>query len=305
MSKPIVAVIGATGSQGGSVLEALVASGKYSVRAATRNTSSDRAKKIAAQPNVEVVQADIAKKEDLERLFNGADYVFGFTNFFDPAIYPKNIPEEERQGKQMIDVAKASGVKYFVWSSLPDATKISKGKHNRVFHFDGKAHVAEYALHSGLPCAIIEPGVFMENYLSWPPHKQDDTRVLSLPLTPPDTKREYISIASDFGRAVVAMMDNPQKWKGRTVRMSSDLLSQNDVAAILQKVTGKPYKYVEAPAEYANEELGAMYKYFNDHGVYGRKPDEAVPFPEAKELGIKLTSFEEWVKKMSPSFSKP
>ncbi|OZJ01857.1 hypothetical protein BZG36_05336, partial [Bifiguratus adelaidae] len=290
--------------QGGSVVNALLASKRYNIRAATRNPSSERAKELAKNEEVQVVQTDAAKKEDLTRLFQGADYVFGVTNFFDPDIFPDNIPEEERRGKLMIDAAKDVGIKFFVWSSLPNAAKVSNGKHNKVYHFDGKNNVAQYALMSGLPCAFIEPAVFMENYLSYyPPRKDGDEYIITSPLTPGDAKREYVSINSDFGRAAVVLMDDPKKWQGRTVRLASDLISQNDAAAIFSKVTGKRFKYVEAAAHYANEELAAMFNYFNDHGYYGRKPDETVPFTETKELGIKLTSFEEWVKEHMDDFS--
>ncbi|OZJ06607.1 hypothetical protein BZG36_00338 [Bifiguratus adelaidae] len=278
MSKPVVAVLGITGLQGGSVVSGLLASKRYNDRASTR------------------------KPKHLTRLLYGADFVFGVTNLFDIDNYPENIPVEEGQGKQMIDVAKDVGIKFFVWSSLPNAAKVSNGKHNKVFHFDGKNNVAQYALGSGLPCACIEPAAFLENYLRFPPKKQGDEYIITMPLTPADAKREYVSITSDFGRAVVALLDDQKKWQGRTLRLASELMSQNEAAAIFAKVTGKRFKFVEAPAHYANEELAAMFNYFNYHGYYGRKPDDTVPFPETKELGIKLTSFEEWVEKHADKF---
>lgn len=64
-SLPVIAVIGATGLQGGSVLRELLKTDQFKVRAITRNPSSDSAKKLAASPNVQVVAADMNDVESL------------------------------------------------------------------------------------------------------------------------------------------------------------------------------------------------------------------------------------------------
>jgi uncharacterized protein YbjT (DUF2867 family) len=141
INKPIVAVTGITGAQGGSVANALLKSGHWHVRGLTRNPNSDKAKQWAKK-GVEVVKADIGKKDELQKAFQGATAVFAMTNFWDPEVQ-KNPSLEVIQGKLMADVAAASGVQHYVWSSLPNVEKITGGKLH-VPHFTGKNEVEEY-----------------------------------------------------------------------------------------------------------------------------------------------------------------
>jgi uncharacterized protein YbjT (DUF2867 family) len=63
--KKVVAVVGATGVQGGSVANALLADGTFTVRALTRNPESEQAKNLQAK-GAEVVQFD-SNQRDLVR----------------------------------------------------------------------------------------------------------------------------------------------------------------------------------------------------------------------------------------------
>lgn len=133
MNKPIIAVMGATGAQGGSVVDALLKAGKWKVRALTRDPKSARCDALR-EKGVDVVKAHAGNKEEIEKAFQvrglrtdyttdpcvandqqGAHGVFAVTNFWDPEIYPNNIPEEERQGRLLADTAVAVGVKHYVW----------------------------------------------------------------------------------------------------------------------------------------------------------------------------------------------
>jgi NAD(P)-dependent dehydrogenase (short-subunit alcohol dehydrogenase family) len=58
MAKQVIAVVGGTGGQGGGVVDALLASGKFTVRVASRNPLSDAAKALA-NSGVEVIKADL------------------------------------------------------------------------------------------------------------------------------------------------------------------------------------------------------------------------------------------------------
>src|SRR5213594_4826854 len=74
-NKKLIAVIGATGQQGGGVLRALQARGQFKVRALTRNP--DKHRELAE----EVVEADLDQPETLNAAFEGAHGVFLVTNF--------------------------------------------------------------------------------------------------------------------------------------------------------------------------------------------------------------------------------
>src|SRR5438132_12601908 len=126
-NEKLIAVIGATGHQGGGVVRALQASGQFKVRALTRDP--DKHRELAE----EVVEADLDKPEILKAAFEGAHGVFLVTNFYGGT-------DEHKQATAAVRAAKNSGVKHFIWSTLPDVEAISGGKYN-VPHFTGKAKV--------------------------------------------------------------------------------------------------------------------------------------------------------------------
>ena len=126
--KKLIAVIGATGQQGGGVLRALQARGEFKVRALTRNPGKHR--ELAE----EVVGADLGKPETLKAAFAWAHGVFVVTNFQEAGT------DEFNQATAAILAAKDAGVKHFIWSTLPDVEAISGGKFD-VPHFTGKAKI--------------------------------------------------------------------------------------------------------------------------------------------------------------------
>ncbi|HYT71876.1 MAG TPA: NmrA family NAD(P)-binding protein, partial [Gemmatimonadales bacterium] len=82
--KKIIAVIGATGAQGGGLVRAMMAdkSSSFRPRAVTRNINSEKAKALAAA-GVEVVAADTDKPGTVDRAFAGAYGAFCVTNFWE------------------------------------------------------------------------------------------------------------------------------------------------------------------------------------------------------------------------------
>src|SRR2546429_2348717 len=127
-NEKLIAVIGATGHQGGGVVRALQAREQFKVRALTRDPDKHR------QLADEVVEADLDKPETLKAAFEGAHGVFLVTNFQEAGS------DELRQATAAIRAAKDAGVKHFIWSTLPDVEAISGGKFN-VPHFTGKAKI--------------------------------------------------------------------------------------------------------------------------------------------------------------------
>src|SRR6266850_7896347 len=114
--RKLIAVIGATGQQGGAVVRALQARGQFKIRALTRDPGGHR--KLAE----EVVEADLDHPATLKRAFEGAYGVFLVTNFWETGT------DELKQATAAIRAAKQAGVKHFIWSTLPDVEAISGGK---------------------------------------------------------------------------------------------------------------------------------------------------------------------------------
>jgi uncharacterized protein YbjT (DUF2867 family) len=127
-SKQLIAVIGATGQQGGTVVRALQAQGQFKVRALTRHP--DKHRELAD----EVVAADLDRPETLKAAFAGAHGVFLVTNFWEPGT------DESKQATAAVRAAKEAGVRHFVWSTLPDVEAITGGRLH-VPHFTGKAKI--------------------------------------------------------------------------------------------------------------------------------------------------------------------
>jgi len=127
-TKKVIAVIGATGQQGGAVVRALQASGQFEVRALTRNPAKHP--KLAD----EVVAADLNRPETLKAAFAGAHGVFLVTNAWEAGR------DESRQAVGAVTAAKDAGVQHFIWSTLPDVETISGGTID-VPHFTDKATV--------------------------------------------------------------------------------------------------------------------------------------------------------------------
>src|SRR5512147_2870804 len=165
--KKIIAVLGATGSQGGGLCRAILAdrSGEFSCRAVTRDVNKDKAKALAAA-GAEVVSADLDNVESLKKAFAGAYGVYAVTNFWEHFSAEK----EKAQAKNIADAAKAAGVKHVIWSTLEDTRKlmspddkrmpILQGKY-RVPHFDAKAEADEYF--KGLPATLLVTSFYWDN----------------------------------------------------------------------------------------------------------------------------------------------
>ena len=142
--KKIIAVIGATGAQGGGLVQAILAdpAGGFAARAITRKPDSDQGRALAAA-GAEVVAGDSDDVASLERAFAGADGAFCVTNFWE-----HGSPERELgQAANLARAAKAAGVAHVVWSTLEDTrtwvpldddrVPTLRGKY-KVPHFDAK-----------------------------------------------------------------------------------------------------------------------------------------------------------------------
>src|SRR5258707_8377175 len=171
----LIAVIGATGHQGGGVVRALQARGQFKVRALTRNPNKHRE---LAQ---EVVEADLDQPETLNAAFEGAHGVFLVTNF-----WASGGADELRQATAAIRAAKDAGVKHFIWSTLPDVEAISGGRFN-VPHFTGKAKIDRVVQEAGFAnhTFVIAPFYYQNLVGVMAPQKQADGSVgWTLPLDP-------------------------------------------------------------------------------------------------------------------------
>src|ERR1700730_3299779 len=173
-NKRVIAVLGATGQQGGAVVRALQAGGQFKVRAVTRNP--------AKHPKMadEVVAADLNRPETLRAAFAGAHGVFVVTNAWEAGR------DESKQALSAVNAAKDAGVRHFIWSTLPNVETISGGTID-VPHFTDKAKVERIVREAGFAyhTFVIAPFYYQNLLGAMTPQKQPDGTVgWTLPLNP-------------------------------------------------------------------------------------------------------------------------
>ena len=178
----IIAVVGATGAQGGGLARAITADpgSGFTARAITRDPSKDKAKALAAA-GAEVVSANLDNVESLKKAFAGAHGVFAVTNFWEHFSGEKEIA----QAKNIAEAAKAAGVKHVIWSTLEDTRKLMAADDTRmpilqdkyrVPHFDAKAEAD--ASFAGLPVTYLMTSFYWDNlYMFGLAPKKDDKGV--------------------------------------------------------------------------------------------------------------------------------
>lgn len=256
MSK-ILAVFGATGQQGGSVINYVLQdpelSQAYKIRAITRDFNSDKAKKL--KESVEVVQGDVADRVSLEVALTGVHTVFAMTT---PDFSPEAVEVEYSNAKRIADVAIEKGAEYFIFSTLTAVTEISGGKYTKVTAFDAKAKAEQYIRGLTIRSAFYLPGSFMENFQSQtflaPRRAAEGTWVLTRNV-PADSKLPLIDAVGDTGKFVGAILAEPDKHEGKTICAATALQSWNEIVAAISKATGQTVVYKQVPSSELKESL--------------------------------------------------
>jgi len=286
----VIAVIGATGQQGGAVVRALQASGQFKVRALTRNPGKHR--ELAD----EVVEADLNRPETLKAAFEGAHGVFLVTNF-----WPEGT-DEFSQGTAAIRAAKAAGVKHFIWSTLPDVKAISGGKFD-VPHFTGKAKVDRVVTEAGFAnhTFVIAPFFYQNLAGAMAPQTQADGSIgWALPLDP-SVRCIHMGDITELGNIVVGAFAHPdQAGNGEYLPLVGDFMSFNDIVETLNR-QGHNFSFTQVPAEVfatlfpGAAEIAAMFRYFEAHTYLGSDSSDRIALAN-KIAGRQSTKFSTWTR---------
>src|SRR5688572_22173085 len=235
--KKIIAVTGATGSQGGGLARAILAdpSGGFAVRAVTRDPSKDKAKALAAK-GAEVVQGNLDDVESLKKAFAGAHGVYAVTNFWEHFSGEK----EKAQAKNIADAARAAGVKHVIWSTLEDTRNLMKPDDKRmpmlqekyrVPHFDAKAEAD--AFFQGLPVTYLVTSFYWDNlYMFGMAPKKGDDGKYGWTFSMGNSKLAGIA-AEDIGKVAYGIFKADSQYIGKTVGITSENLT---IAEMSEKV---------------------------------------------------------------------
>ena len=305
MSK-VLAVFGATGQQGSSVVNHVLddpeLSPEFKIRAITRDVNSDKAKQLS-EKKVEVVQGDGSDRASLELALAGVHTVFAMTT---PSFGPDGLEVEYNVAKTIADVAVEKGAKYIIFSTLPAVKVISGGKYTAVTPFDAKAKAEQYIRGLPIKSAFFSGGFFMENFHSQPflnPQKaSDSTWVLARPVSG-QTKLPYIDAVGDTGKFVGAILAEPDKYEGKVFCAAVALYTLEEIAAILSRATGKTVVYKQISLEefkkglpFAPDLFAEGYSFAVEFGGYFGPDSEKSVAWAAKNIRVgKLTTLEEYL----------
>jgi uncharacterized protein YbjT (DUF2867 family) len=299
----MIAVVGATGAQGGGLARAILADGggAFTVRALTRNAASDKARELAAQ-GAEVVEADVRDEARLTEAFDGATHAYLVTNFWEHMS-----PEQEKQdAATMARAAEKAGLRHVIWSTLDDTRDhiplddermpTLMGQY-KVPHFDVKAEADRFFIDAGVPTTFLRTTFYWENLLGpmAPKRGEDGRLVLALPMA----DGTLAGIASeDIGKTAYGIFKRGDELAGRTVSIAGEHLTGAEMAAHLSKALGEEVGYVPVPFDAmraqpwpAAAELGNMFQFYAQVPQFVTDRDLDV----VRGLNPELQNFEQWL----------
>jgi uncharacterized protein YbjT (DUF2867 family) len=268
----IIAVVGATGLQGGAVARRLLQD-RWPVRALTRSPNGNRARAIA-RLGAEVVKADISDPVSLERVFDGVHGVFSVQNH-----HISGYEGEVRQGKQVAEVAKRMGVAQLVYSGAGPGVKGSG-----VGSWETKLKVAAYIRTLDLPATILHPTAFME--LMTDPKFYPPASVWHLmPKLMGSAQPVGWLTVEDLAVIAAKAFGDPDRFAGREVILASDVQSIDACRALWREVTGRPPRQFPMPRwlfeRFVGTDETTMWRWLAANGVdFDTRPTLAI-HPEA------------------------
>lgn len=295
--KKIILVTGGTGAQGSSVAKALLAENKFAVRILTRNASSEKAIELKTA-GASIAEGDMNDIESLEKAMEDCYGVFGVTNFWE------HFENEYQLGKNLVDAVKAGNIKHFVFHTLPDMHKLSRGKY-AVPHHDMKAALEQYTRRLYIPATFLRIAFYYENFFNFFPFQKTGSNDYSFGFPQGDAKLAMIS-AEDIGGMVATIFNHPDAYIKRVVGAVGADDTCSEYAAIMSRVLGANIQYNYIPRdEYAAfdfpgaEELANMFEVQRLH-ISSRLID----LVETYGLNPATQPFEQWVIKNKASFEK-
>jgi uncharacterized protein YbjT (DUF2867 family) len=305
--KKIIAVVGATGAQGGGLVHAIVndPAGGFVARAITRDANSDKAKKLA-RVGAEVVVADVDDEASLRRAFEGAYGAYCVTFFWAHFSPEKEMAEVQNMAK----AAKAAGVQHVIWSTLEDTRQWVPVSDNRmptlmgkykVPHFDAKGESNKVFTSVGVPTTFLLTSFYWDNLIHFgmgPKKGPDGKLAITLPMG--DKKLPGI-VAEDIGKCAYGIFKKGREFIGKTVGVAGGHLTGAQMAAALTKALGQEVRYNDVPPEVYRgfgfpgaEDLGNMFQFKRD---FEQVFCGARNLDVARSLNPALQTFDAWLAK--------
>jgi uncharacterized protein YbjT (DUF2867 family) len=304
--KKIIAVMGATGAQGGGLVRAILddAAGGFTPRAITRDVNSEKAKALA-QAGAEVVAGDADDAASLDRAFAGAYGAYCVTFFWDHFS-----PEKElAHAHAMAQASREAGLEHVIWSTLEDTRLMVPlsdermptlmGKY-KVPHFDAKGEANHFFTDLGLPVTLLLTSFYWDNFIYFgmgPKKGADGKLAITLPMG--DAKLPGIA-AEDIGRCAYGVFKDRTQFVRQKVGIAGEYLTGAEMASAFGKVLGTEVVYNAVPPEVYRgfgfpgaEDLGNMFQYKRD---FNEAYCAARSLEVSRALNPRLQTFEQWLR---------
>lgn len=305
IQKKIIAVVGATGAQGGGLVRAILndKKGPFAVRAITRDPKSDKARELA-DAGAEVVAGDVDDVKSLKKAFQGAHGAFCVTFY-----WAHMKPEKElAEARNMAQAAKDAGVRHVIWSTLEDTRKFVPlsddrmptlmGKY-KVPHFDAKGEADAIFTELGVPTTFLLASFYWDNFIHFgmgPKKGVDGKLELTIPMGP---KKLAGIAAEDIGKVAYAIFEAGDEMIGKTVGIAGGHLTGTQMAKSLTKALGQEVKYNPVtPAAFRSfgfpgaDDLGNMFQFYAD---FEQDCCDTRSISETKSLNPELLTFDRWL----------
>ena len=294
-NRELIAVIGATGQQGGAVVRALQGSNQFTVRALSRNP--EKHFELAD----EVVKADLNRPESLRAAFEGAHGVFLVTNFWEKGT------DELAEATAAVRAAQDAGVKHLIWSTLPDVEAISGGRFH-VPHFTGKAKIDRIVKEAGFShyTFVIAPFYYQNLMGALAPQEQaDGTLGWALPLDP-DVRCIHMGDIHELGHVVAGAFAHPdQAGNGEYLPLVGDFMSFREIVDTLNRQRRK-FSVKQVPKEVfaalflGGDEVAETFSYFQSYTYLGSESSDRIALAN-KIAGRQPTKFATWAQANFPA----
>lgn len=275
-----IAVIGATGQQGRSVIDALREAGAP-LRALVRNPDSPAARELLEE-GIEVARADQEDVQSVAAGLAGVAALFFMTTFDGP----DGTDGEIRRGVAVAEAAAQAEVPFVVYSSVGGAERGTG-----IPHFESKFQVEE-RLRSLVPTTVVRPTFFMENLAPQLAPDEDGEIVIRMPM-PGDVPLQMIA-TRDIGRAAARLLLEPRAIQGDAIEVAGDEVALDVVAAQASEILGVPARFETIPLAYLgdDEDLTAMFRWFVTQPAYQADLAQSRAFiPGARDLRSWLSTY--------------
>ena len=304
-SRKIIAVVGATGAQGGGLARSILddAGGEFAVRAITRDPQSDKARALATA-GADVVAADLADVDSVRRAFEGAYGAYCVTFFWNHM----SADRERDDARTLATAARDAHVQHVVWSTLEDTREwvplsdprmpTLQGRY-KVPHFDVKGEADEFFRASGVPTTFLLTSFYWDNLIHFgmgPKTGPDGGLTFTLPMG--DGALPGIA-AEDIGRCAHGIFQRGTRLAGERVGIAGAHMTGAQMAADLSNALGREVQYQAVPFDVFRslgfpgaDDLGNMFQFNHD---FSDRFSAARSIEFSRSLNPRLQTFAQWL----------